>query len=333
MEKLPRAALVAGLLILLVFGAMAADYALFLSRPVVPDPPRVLVISPGMSLARIADRLADQGIVARSVYFKLLARLEGKSGQVQAGEYQFSDSAKPGAVLERLVSGDVRRYPFTVPEGFTLTQIAAKLEAEELGRSGEVLALAYDPGFIASLGVDAESLEGYLFPETYVLSRAVGEKRLLAAMVAEFERRVDASLREAARKHDLDLHELVTLASIVQKEAGNEQEMPLISAVFHNRLRRGMRLQADPTVIYGIEDFSGNLTRRHLREKTNYNTYMVSGLPPGPIANPGIEALRAAAHPAQSNALYFVSRGDGTHVFSGTLQEHNQAVRRYQLKR
>ena len=333
MGKIARLGLAAGLLIFLVFAVMAGDYALFLSRPVAPQAPLTLDIPPGTSLTGIATRLSEEGVLTRPGYFRLLARLQGKAGQIQAGEYRFSDPAEPGKVLERLVRGDVRRYPFTVPEGFTTEEIASKLEKEGLGRAASFLALAHDPGTAAALGVEAASLEGYLFPETYVLSRDVKERALLTMMVGEFERRVDDSLRRAAQRRDLDLHQLVTLASIIQKEAGNEEEMPLISAVFHNRLRRGMRLQADPTVIYGIKDFAGNLTRRHLREKTPYNTYRISGLPPGPIANPGMAALQAAAHPADSDALYFVSRGDGTHVFSNTLQEHNRAVRRFQLKR
>ncbi|MDW7758795.1 MAG: endolytic transglycosylase MltG, partial [Desulfuromonadales bacterium] len=264
---------------------------------------------------------------------RLLARWRGEAGRVKAGEYRFAEAAAPGEVLKRLVAGDVIQYRFTVPEGLTLAEIARKLAAEGRGDGDSFLQLAQDADFIHSLGVEAKTLEGYLYPETYTLVATTEEKELLQAMVRQMKARLTEELLAGARARGLSVHELLTLASIIQKEAGNEAEMPIIGGVFHNRLQRGMRLQSDPTVIYGVKDFDGNLTRRHLEEWTAYNTYRIAGLPPGPIASPGEPALRAAAFPAEVNYLYFVGKGDGTHVFSTTLREHNDAVRRYQLKR
>jgi UPF0755 protein len=301
---------------------------------VAPPAPRLVAIQPGTSFAEVAARLEAEGVIAGALEFKVLSRVRGNAHSIKAGEYDFQEPAAPGKVLDRLITGDVRRLKFTVPEGLNLTEIAAKLEAEGRGDKTAFLALARDPVFISTLGFDAPTLEGYLFPETYTLESGTSEERLIKAMVEQFRTRLGAAeLVAAAAERGLDLHQLVTLASIIQKEAGNEAEMPVISGVFHNRLRLRIPLQADPTVIYGIADFDGNLTRKHLNTPSPYNTYRMRGLPAGPIASPGEKALRAAAMPATVDYLYFVSQGDGTHVFSKTLKEHNNMVRRYQLRR
>jgi len=172
-----------------------------------------------------------------------------------------------------------------------------------------------------------------LFPETYLFTPGIDETRLFTMMVKQLQQKLSPELLKKAKKLNLDQHQLLTLASIIERETGDAEEMPLISSVFHNRLRKGIQLQTDPTVIYGIKDFDGNLTRKHLQTPTPYNTYIIRGLPPGPIASPGLSALQAAAVPAETKYLYFVSRGDGSHEFSATLKEHNQAVRKYQLNR
>lgn len=322
---------------LIIFLALAAGtglrFAWFLRQTVEPPAPRLIVVPPGASFARVAERLEAEGVIAGAFEFKVLSRLRGNAHSIKAGEYDFQGPAAPGKVLDRLIAGDVRRIRFTVPEGLNLAEIAAKLEAEGHGDKTAFLTLARDAVFISSLGLDVPSLEGYLFPETYTLESGTSEDQLIKAMVDQFRARLDPALKEAAAGRGLDLHQLVTLASIIQKEAGNDEEMPVISGVFHNRLRLRMPLQADPTVIYGIADFDGNLTRNHLNTPSPYNTYRMRGLPSGPIASPGEEALRAAALPAAVDYLYFVSRGDGTHVFSETLKEHNSMVRRFQLRR
>lgn len=305
----------------------------FLDRPVAPAQRRVVEIAPGAPFARVAEELAAADVVADARLFRLLARRHKADQRIKAGEYAFEKAATPEEILERLLTGDVLLHPFTVPEGWTLREIAGRLEAEGRGSAETFLRLARAPESRERLKIDGPSLEGYLFPETYQLTRDMDEAALIEAMHREFRRRLTPEILAGAKERGLGLKQLVILASIVQKEAGHRGEMPLIASVFLNRLAAGMPLQADPTVIYGIEDFDGNLTRHHLQTTTPYNTYRIPGLPLGPIANPGEEALRAVAFPAQSDYYYFVAKGDGTHIFAKTLAEHNDNVRRYQLKR
>jgi len=319
--------------LILTLAVPAVRFARFVQRPVAPSSPQIVRIAPGSSFAEIARVLATRGIVADAAMLKLLARWRDAAGKIQAGEYAFDLPATPDAILARLVAGDVIRHRFTVPEGLTLREIAERLQAEGRGQAKTFLALARDPAFCRQLGIDEPTLEGYLFPETYLMTEGMTEEELIRAMVREFDRRLTPEILAAAAKEQLNRHQLVTLASIIQKEAGNREEMPIISSVFHNRLRRGIALQADPTVIYGIADFNGNLTRRDLNTPSPYNTYQLRGLPAGPIANPGEDALRAAAQPADTDFFFFVSRGDGTHIFAKNLAEHNANVRKYQLKR
>ena len=321
------------LILLILIVAAGAEFAAFVYRPLKPAASAVVTVAPGDSFAEIAGKLQGAGIIRSADGFKLLAWMRGDARRIKAGAYDFGSSATPGRVLDRLVAGDVRRQRLTIPEGFSLREIAARLENEGVGRAETFLHLAYDPGFISSLGIDSPSLEGYLFPDTYLFDSGTPEERIIRSMVRQFTNRLAPDLVEGAAKLGLDPHQLVTLASIIQKEAGNRSEMPIISAVFHNRLRRNMPLQADPTVIYGVEDYKGIITRKHLQTPTPYNTYRMRGLPPGPIASPGEDALRAAAFPADADYLFFVARGDGTHTFSKTLREHNRAVQEYRLNR
>ncbi len=333
MTQRKKLALASAAVLLTLVVSAALWFGLFLLRPVAPATPQPLLLPAGASFAKVAGILADGGVIASRGKFELLARMRGDATRIKAGTYAFQEPATPGQVLDRLVAGDVMRLQFTIPEGFTLAEIAARLEAEKFIRASDFLALTRAPAFLRELGVAAPSLEGYLFPETYTVVAGSSPRNLIETMVRQFRSRVDAKLVAAANKQGLSLHQLVTLASIIQKEAGTVAEMPLISAVFHNRLQQGIPLQADPTVIYGIEDFDGNLTGGHLATATPYNTYRMRGLPPTPIASPGEQALRAAAQPADVDYLYFVARGDGTHVFSTTLKEHNRNVRRFQLRR
>lgn len=305
----------------------------FLSRPVAPPRPQTLVIPMGTSLPEVARRLADGRVVSSALGFRLLARMRGEADRLQAGEYRFSRRATPGEVLNRLVTGDVVRHRVTIPEGWTLKEIANRLAAKGLTNRKAFLARATDPAFLQALGVHAPSLEGYLFPETYTFVRGTPPGQIIRTMLRELDTHLTPQLLQAAHSQGLNRRQLLTLASIIQKETGDAAEMPLIASVFYNRLRRHMRLQSDPTVIYGLKHFDGNLTRRDLETPTPYNTYCIRGLPPGPIASPGETALEAAAHPATTDYLYFVSRGDGTHVFSRTLRAQDAAVRRYQLHR
>lgn len=315
---------------LLCFGLWLLDF----TATTIPLPePQVVEIKAGSSFTQVANHLQEAGIISDAKRFTLLAHWKHATGQIQAGEYLFESATKPEEVLARLIAGDIRKFQVTIPEGFNLQEIAVRLEKTGIGSAEEFLSLCNDADFLSDLGIDAASLEGYLFPETYTYTSATTPGQLLAAMVAQLRTQLTAEWLENAEALNFNRHQLITLASIIQKEAGDVVEMPLISAVFHNRLQRGIPLQADPTVIYGIADFDGNLTRKHLETPTPYNTYRNRGLPPGPIASPGRTALHAAANPATTKDLYFVARGDGTHEFSATLQDHNRAVRRYQLRR
>ena len=239
----------------------------------------------------------------------------------------------PRQILETLKGGKVRLYRVTIPEGYQLRQIAQAIEAAGFGKAQDFHRLATDPEVAQSVGIEAQTLEGYLFPDTYHFPRDLKQPAIIEAMLKRFRAVITDEWQARAREIDLSLHEVVTLASIIEKETGDPAERPLISSVFHNRLRKKMRLETDPTVIYGIKDFNGNLTRKDLRTPTPYNTYVIKGLPPGPIASPGAAALEAALYPAESDYLFFVSRRDRTHQFSTNWKDHNQAVREYQLRR
>jgi UPF0755 protein len=332
MTRRKRFLLIGLALILLPLIGWGSYFISFLLEPVTPPSAVNLNVSRGSSLWLVSRQLEQIGVIADARQFRLLGSLRGQAELIRSGTYDFTAAATPGTILDRLVAGDIRKLALTIPEGFDLQQIAARAD-RLLGIGGDLLRLAQDHAFLARLGIKAASLEGYLFPDTYSVTSETSAEQLIRMMYKQLQLYLDSGLLAAAQQHGLSPHQLLTLASIIQKEAGNEGEMPLIAAVFHNRLRKGIPLQADPTVIYGLETFDGNLTRKHLEAPTPYNTYRIYGLPPGPIASPGLSALQAAAHPADSPALYFVARGDGTHVFSNSLQQHNQAVRRYQLKR
>lgn len=295
------------------------------------DPPeRIVRVERGQRLRSIAETLHREGIVDDPLRFRILARLEGSQSVIRAGEYALSPAMAPIQVLHILVEGRVVLHRLTVPEGLHIRQIAERVAAAGLAAAEDFIAAANDPDLARSLGVSADRLEGYLFPETYFFPGSATAPDICRIMVDRFHTVFSDDWKRRTSQMGFSVHEIVTLASIIEKETAAPAERAAISSVFHNRLRRGMRLETDPTVIYAIEDFDGNLTRRHLKSGTPYNTYVIRGLPPGPIANPGSAALEAALYPAETNYLYFVSKNDGTHVFSATLQEHNRAVRRYQ---
>lgn len=314
----------------LVFGL---PLGLFVLSPVLPPQPKIITVAPGESFGQVAVKLQREGIISSAFNFKILATLRGSARHIQAGDFNFAAASRPGRVLDRLTKGDTLRLRVTIPEGLTIVQITERLAEAGYSDSDEFLRLATDPAFAGKLGIEADSLEGYLFPETYRFGINLPARHLVRFMVDQYRKHMPQELLDAAAAHGMDQHQVVTLASIIQKETAKISEMPIISAVFHNRLKRNMPLQADPTVIYGIENFNGNLTRRDLRTHTPYNTYTQRGLPAGPIANPGARALRAAANPSGTPYLYFVAKGDGSHKFSRTLREHNEAVQRYQLRR
>jgi UPF0755 protein len=235
----------------------------------------------------------------------------------------------PGAVIDKLLHGEIKCYQITIPEDFTTKEIAERLAEHKLIDEETFMELAVDSAFLKTLGIKAKSIEGYLFPNTYSFDRSMSTRQIMKIMHSQFLKRVTPEMVERAEELGLDTNQFVTFASIVGKESGNQAEKPMISAVFHNRLKKRMPLQSDPTAVYDLEDFSGKVRRSHLKRKSPYNTYIIRGLPPGPIANPGIDSLNATLNPAKVNYLYFVSKKDGSHYFSSSLDMHNQATNRY----
>lgn len=290
---------------------------------------RRFLVQDGWTLKHTAAELERHRIIASRSLFRIWARIQNAGRNIRAGEYRIGPHMTPVQILDKLTRGAVISHGVTVPEGYTAEQIGALLEQGGWGSKDDFMALFADRPFLEAQGLPGPTLEGYLYPDTYQFSRGVSAPRIAETMIKRFWE-VFEPLRARAARQGLSLRDVVTLASIVEKETGRSDERPLIASVFLNRLNRGMRLESDPTVIYGIEGFDGNLTRKDLRTKTPYNTYQIRGLPPGPIANPGEAALRSVLYPAETDFLFFVSRNDGSHHFSKTLAEHNRAVRKFQ---
>ncbi len=334
----------------LVAGWAGVDFYRFLQRPLAS--PVLLEIERGWPLARIAETLEQRGVVSSAPWFILLARwqrlhlslegIEWGSG-IQAGEYECAEGETPLLVLTRLTTGNQVVHRLVIPEGLTVAEIGARMQAQ--GWKGMDTLLA-DPEITQKLGVDAPSLEGWLFPSTYYYRRHDTALEMLTRMVKQSQQVVQevwhsAEQGEKSSPHAVRLSpfEGLILASIIEKETGQASERARVSAVFHNRLRKKMRLQSDPTVIYGVQQavgggfapvLEGTLTKQNLKNPTPYNTYTQPGLPPTPICNPGKAAIQAALHPDEGEDLYFVARGEGFHVFAKTLQEHEANVDRYQ---
>jgi UPF0755 protein len=320
--------LAAALLLALASAAGAAYWAL---QPVSTQTREIVIEIPrGASLTRTAALLESQGVIRSAQAFSLLARAQRRARGLRAGEYGLAASLSAQEILDRLAAGAVLTHRVVVPEGLRMEEVAARVGEAGVASAAEFLAAARDPANVLALGAPAQGLEGYLFPETYELAKGVPADEIVRMMVEHFFA-AWRPLEAQARARGMTMHEVVVLASIVEKETGAASERPLVAAVFLNRLKRGMRLETDPTVIYGIADFDGNLRRVHLDDARNpYNTYQHAGLPPGPIANPGEASLRAVVEPADADYLYFVARKDGTHQFSRTYAEHVNAVNRYQ---
>ena len=292
-------------------------------------------VSPGASSTSIARALEKKGVVEDSDLFLAALWYRRATQRLQAGEYRFSQPASIFEVIDRLVRGDVFFLSVTIPEGLTLAETATLFEVKGLGDTRELEAVFGQTDLIDSLDSEASDLEGYLFPETYQLPRRPSAEDIARALVSRFKRVFNEERREKAETLELTARELVTLASIVEKETGQADERPIIASVFWNRLRIGMPLQSDPTVIYALKkegNYNGNLRRPDLEMESPYNTYRHRGFPPGPIASPGLGSIDAVLNPPDTKYLYFVSKNDGSHHFSNTLREHNNAVRKYQIE-
>lgn len=292
-------------------------------------------IPPGSGTRGIGDRLVAAGVVRDHLTFRLALWMSHSATRLKAGEYRFTEPMSALDAIDKIARGDVYVIPVTFPEGLTIADMSKIFEAKGLGPASAFVKAASDPDAIKRLDPAARDLEGYLFPETYSLPRHPDAARLVHQMVERFEHVFSPELRDAAARRGLTVRQVVTLASIVEKETARADERPVVASVYENRLRIGMGLQCDPTVIYALARvgrYTGNLRREDLTFDSPYNTYRYPGLPPGPIASPGKASLEAAVHPADTNYLYFVSRNDGSHEFAATLDEHNRNVQHFQVE-
>ena len=289
---------------------------------------KLIIIKPGQNFKSFSERLYKDDIIKEPHKFNLLARIKGYDKKIKAGEYLLSASMAPNKIFQIIVRGKVRLYKLTVPEGYNLNQIALNIANAGLGREEDFLRAALDSSFVHEQKIDAETFEGYLFPDTYYFPKNITPEMIISTMVNRFRYVFTPAFKEQAKKLGLSIHQIVTLASIIEKETGDPEERDIVSSVFHNRLKKNMRLESDPTVIYGIKNFDGNIKKRHLETLTPYNTYLIRGLPPGPIASPGLKAIEAALYPADTDFLYFVSKKDSTHMFSTNIRDHNRDVRK-----
>ena len=325
-----------------VAGWATRDFFRFINHPL--PSPMVVEIGKGWSVSQIAQNLEEQGAIPSALWFILLVRWENfkNNKSIKAGEYNFHIGETPRPILNRLIIGDVVIHRLIIPEGLTVTEIALRMKRQGWETAESILA---DPAVTQKLGLHVPVLEGWLFPSTYYYRRGNSALEILRRMVHNAQKVFDQQwkifqgLGRSNHSVPLSQYEALILASIIEKETGKEEERGRISAVFHNRLRKNMRLQTDPTVIYGLLQgpeaaiYKGNLTRKHLRTPTPYNTYTHFGLPPTPICNPGLAAIRAALYPDNAPDLYFVARGEGFHAFSKTLKQHEANVDRYQRKK
>lgn len=317
--------------ILVVF--LSLGLGLFLISPADREgKEEVFIVRDGSSLREVAQDLEKGGLVKSKTLFVLWSRMMGHSKGIKSGEYILSASMPPVKILEKLRRGLILTHIITIPEGYTREEIADLLDAKELVDRNLFLSLMEEEAVLQKYGVSGPNLEGYLFPDTYQFGRGVSPSLVIDTMVRRFWQMV-GPFTDRARETGMSMGEIVTLASIVEKETGRREERALIASVFLNRLKRGMRLESDPTVIYGLERFDGDLRKKDLAQESPYNTYLVHGLTPGPICSPGLESIKAVIFPAQTEYVYFVSKNDGSHHFSKTLSEHNRAVEKYQRRK
>ncbi len=332
------------LLIIGTLGYLGISFALFAYSPAhkfsqFNDPKQeksaIILIKKGMGHSEIAKTLAAAEVINDTKSFILLGKITRKWSSIKTGEYRILPSMTPIEIFQTLSSGISVNHPLTVREGENTYEIAAEIQSKGLGTKESFLALCRNKTFIQTLGLGTPppiSLEGYLFPDTYFFSRSQTLQEMIQQMTKKFQSVWTSEHETHAKAIHFNRHQVITLASIIEKETGANSERKLISSVFHNRLKKGMRLQSDPTTIYGIwEKYTGNLHKSDLLEKNPYNTYTIPALPVGPIGNPGLEAIQAALFPAESNFFYFVSHNDGTHEFTKNLNDHEKAVVKFQL--
>jgi UPF0755 protein len=322
-------ALFAVVLAFVIYGRMNAPYRGY------DEPVQLVEIPSGLSTRAIGQRLIAAGVIQDEWTYRTTLWLSGNARRLQAGEYRFDRPMTPSEVIDKIARGDVDRLRVTFPEGLTIAEMSRIFESSGLGPADGFIAAAANVALVSAIDPDARDLEGYLFPDTYSVPRHIDAPQLVRVMTARFTDVANDALRAEARAHGWSVRQLVTLASLVEKETSRAEERPIVAAVYANRVRLGMPLQCDPTVIYALDragKYNGNLRRDDLAFNSPYNTYRYAGLPPGPIAAPGKLSLEAVARPADADFLYFVSRNDGSHVFARTLAEHNRNVQQYQVQ-
>ncbi|HXV69590.1 MAG TPA: endolytic transglycosylase MltG [Nitrospira sp.] len=332
----PRRILI-GLALILALGGLAGYQMMrWIEAPVLPESdhptPQIVTIPEGATFQQVAGLLEREQLIKSRSAFVLFGKTQEADRKIHPGEYELHAAMPPVEILSKLIAGRVVLHSVTIPEGYTISQIADVLAEHRITERAEFIRLTSDKSFLKTLGISADSLEGYLYPDTYRFARPTAGKEVIKAMVDQLGQVMTAEWQARAKDLNLTVHEVLTLASVIEKETGAGDERPHISSVFHNRLKKKIPLQSDPTVIYGLPNFDGNLHKRDLSHPSPYNTYRWAGLPPGPIASPGADSIRAALYPVTSSYLYFVSKNDGTHQFSATLVEHNKAVERYQKR-
>jgi UPF0755 protein len=311
------------------FGLLLALFVL----PTAPPQGTIVSVPMGASAATVARELKQAGAIRSATAFKLAARLSGKAGAIKAGDYEVPAGLGVFGMLDLLVSGRSLMHKFLVREGLSAPQVGALIEKQGLGSAKAFLAVAQDPAEAARLKVPGPTLEGYLFPDSYHLARGMSERAIAEMMVARFHQKVPPSLLAQGAAIRLDPRRVVTMASLVEKEAAAAKERPLVSAVFRNRMRQKMRLESCATIRYALDKYTGPIYYKDLKVESPYNTYIHFDLPPGPICSPGLASIEAALRPAQTDAMFFVVAGDGTHVFSKTYEEHQAAVARWRKLR
>src|SRR5499427_7337358 len=327
------------LLLLVVIAGAAAVGVIYLrvNRPYrgFQAPEQFVEIPQGTGSSLIGERLTAAGVVRDPITFRVALWLSRQGRHLKAGEYRFDRAMTPFEVVDKMARGDVFVVSLTFPEGLTIAEMSKIFESHGLGTSATFVHAAQDGSLIHDLDPAARDLEGYLFPETYNVPRHTDAAKLVRMMVARFEKILTPELKQAVAARNLSVRQAVTLASIVEKETAKPEERPLVAAVYTTRLRIGMPLQCDPTVIYALvkaHRYDGNIHKDDLSFDSPYNTYRYPGLPPGPIASPGRASIEAAVHPADADYLYFVSRNDGSHQFARTLEEHNRNVQKFQIE-
>lgn len=322
----------AGLCVILAW--LFFDYRHYLHAP---EPglksARDVEIKSGLGLRQVANLLHQEGVISRPFWFIFLARLHGSTASLQAGEYTFTPGLTPVKILDMLRKGEISGVRLVAPEGFTIFQIARRLDETGLWSGERFLALARDPKRAKAMAIPAPSLEGYLFPATYPLKKSMTEEDVLQLMLHRGQEEKTPERLAQANTLGLSWHQVLTLASLVQAETSYAEEMPRIAGVFLKRIQVKMRLQCDPTAIYGRKDLDQGVTAADIKRDTPYNTYRHPGLPPGPIGNPGADALAAALHPTAGDDLYFVATGDGRHAFAKTFDQHKKNVEELRKKR